>query len=93
LTLNDVHAGTNVICPDRAQDYPSPRLLTPLPSQMLVKRQSTHIVARYKESQIFQVRTPESNDRDAMRPLPRKGGTYGEVGCMMEDMLIGVLNC
>jgi len=25
--------------------------------------------------------------------LTQLGGTYGEVGCMIEDMLIGVLNC
>jgi len=50
---------------------PSPRLPTPLMMQTLVKRQSTHVVARYKESQIPQVRTPDFNDRVAMRTLPR----------------------
>jgi len=30
---DNVHPGSNVICPDRAQDYPSPSLPTPLVSQ------------------------------------------------------------
>ena len=68
---DNVHAGSNVIRPDRAQDYPSPRLPTALPSQTLVKSQSIHVVAKYKESQIPQVRTPDFNDRVAMSPLPR----------------------
>jgi len=59
------HAGSNAICPDRAQDYPCPRILICLPSQNVVKRQSTHVVARYNV-----VKSPRSGPQTLTTGLP-----------------------